>query len=114
MKEANIVSVISAYNKLSSELFDSYLKYHSIVMKTMEIIDLEGLVDGLRVVSNDADIFDGYFIGYSIPQIGKEFDLLRIGTKNVVNIELKQTNTGDTGGNKRWSINNFAITKWKY
>jgi hypothetical protein len=95
MKEANIISIITAYNKLSSELFDFYLKHHSIVMKTMEIIDLEGFVDGLREVSDDADIFDGYFIGYSIPQIGKEFDLLRIGTKNVVNIELKQTSTGD-------------------
>ncbi|MFH6946855.1 DNA/RNA helicase domain-containing protein [Flavobacterium sp. FlaQc-51] len=95
MKEANIVSIISAYNKLDSKLFDSYLKHHSIVMKTMEINDLKGFVDGLSAVSNDADLFDNYFIGYSIPQIGKEFDLLRIGAKNVINIELKQTNTGD-------------------
>lgn len=35
------------------------------------------------------DIFDGYFLGYSIKQISKEFDLLRFSDDIVINIELK-------------------------
>jgi hypothetical protein len=38
-------------------------------------------------------IFDKYYVGYSIPQIGKEFDLLRIGTHTIINIELKSDST---------------------
>lgn len=34
-------------------------------------------------------IFENYYINYKIPQIGKEFDLLRIGTNLILNIELK-------------------------
>ncbi len=33
--------------------------------------------------------FDNFYVGYKIPQIGKEFDLLRFGEKCVINIELK-------------------------
>ena len=33
--------------------------------------------------------FDGYYIGYTIKQIGKEFDLLRFGDDTIINIEMK-------------------------
>lgn len=33
--------------------------------------------------------FDGYYVGYTIKQIGKEFDLLRFGDDKILNIELK-------------------------
>ena len=33
--------------------------------------------------------YDGYFVSYSIKQIGKEFDLLRISSDYIINIELK-------------------------
>lgn len=36
-------------------------------------------------------IFDAFYVGYKIPQIGKEFDLLRFGKNFIVNIELKST-----------------------
>lgn len=34
-------------------------------------------------------IFENYYINYEIAQIGKEFDILRIGENSVVNVELK-------------------------
>lgn len=34
-------------------------------------------------------IFENYYVNYAIAQIGKEFDILRIGENSVVNIELK-------------------------
>ena len=30
-----------------------------------------------------------YYLNYKIPQIGKEFDILRIGSESIVNVELK-------------------------
>lgn len=35
------------------------------------------------------DVFDGYYVGYSIKQISKEFDLLRLSKDLVIDIELK-------------------------
>src|SRR5690606_29511809 len=40
-------------------------------------------------------IFNDYYLGYTIPQISKEFDLLRFGKNYNVNIELKSINVSD-------------------
>ena len=46
-----------------------------------------------KKIGRDAHVkmnfFDGFYVGYHIPQIGKEFDLLRIGKEYLVNIEIK-------------------------
>ncbi|RHM62799.1 MULTISPECIES: hypothetical protein [Coprobacillaceae] len=39
---------------------------------------------------NNYTLYDHYFWNYTIPQISKEFDLLRIGENSVINIELKR------------------------
>ena len=43
----------------------------------------------MRSCGCNPSTFDGYFVGYSIGQIGKEFDLLRFGDESIINIELK-------------------------
>lgn len=48
MKEANLISVLNAFKTLNAELFQSYLKYHSINIKDEELKDLEVLVDCLK------------------------------------------------------------------
>lgn len=93
MKEANLISILSAFKKLDKESFESYLMYHSIKIKISELKDLQVLVENLQTLSKSISLFDKYFIGYSIPQIGKEFDLLRIDKETVVNIELKKKST---------------------
>jgi len=93
MKEANLISVLSAFKKLYADLFQSYLEYHSINIKDEELNDLEILLNCLKPLTKEVNIFDKYFIGFTIPQIGKEFDLLRIDDKSIVNIELKKKST---------------------
>ena len=93
MKEANLISILSAFNNLDRISFDSYLTYHSIKIKNSELKDLQVFVDNLKLFSKNIALYDKYFIGYSIPQIGKEFDLLRIDKETVVNIELKKKST---------------------
>lgn len=38
--------------------------------------------------------FDNFYYSYSIPKIGKEFDLLKFGEKKILSIELKSENVG--------------------
>lgn len=89
MKESNIISILSAFEKLPTNIFESYLNYFSIKIKKSELNDLRELYNDLKSMTNNIELFDKYFIGYSIPQIGKEFDLLRFDSESIVNVELK-------------------------
>ncbi|MGI9526435.1 MAG: DNA/RNA helicase domain-containing protein [Weeksellaceae bacterium] len=93
MKDANIISILNAYRSLPKPIFDSYLTYFPIKIREKELQDLEKLYAGLKVLGKQVKIFDKYYIGYTIPQIGKEFDLLRFAEDSIVNIELKSKST---------------------
>ncbi|KOY66135.1 ATP-binding protein [Clostridium sporogenes] len=96
MKPINLLSLISAKNNLSSSVFELYLsKFHIKKPKENELKDLESLVNRLAVNSQKIIILDQFYIGYTIEQISKEFDLLRFGKENIINIELKSKNTGE-------------------
>ncbi len=57
--------------------------------KMHEIISLRQLVDALRGYGITTDALDGFFLSYQIPQIGKEFDLLKFTESCCLNIEIK-------------------------
>ena len=52
-----------------------------LLLKKNEVVSLKKLCD---LISSDMPapflILDGYYVGFSIPQIANEFDLLRFGT----------------------------------
>ena len=48
---------------------------------------------------------DGFLYGYTIPQLSKEFDLLKITSNYVINIELKGQDPGETQRKKQLSQN---------
>lgn len=54
-----------------------------------EIESLRLLVDDLIYNGQLVSELDGFFHGFSIPQIGKEFDLLKFTDSSLINIELK-------------------------
>ncbi len=65
-----------------------FLEIHNL--KEHEFEDLNKLCEILKNAAMLAPhIFENYYINYEIAQIGKEFDILRIGENSVVNIELK-------------------------
>lgn len=87
MRTQNLISVyqgLDAVNNNSLNIAEQY-KY----LKVNEIETVKGLCNRLKFAHADYDVFNGYIIGYTIPQISKEFDLLRFGEDLVVNIELK-------------------------
>lgn len=90
LKKINLKSLLHA-EALSSSCYESFLSHHGIKIKKHESGDLEQLV--VTMMDDDAsmEIFNGFYFGFEIKQISKEFDLLRIGTESVVNIELKHT-----------------------
>lgn len=89
-KRINIQSLLQAKGSLSGAAFEALLCHYGIEIKNAELADLSILaaamrdLDGCRIAH-----FDKFHVGYKIPQIGKEFDLLRFGKESIVNIELK-------------------------
>ena len=63
--------------------------------KTHEISSLRALVDALIKQGVQPDQLDSFYYGYEIPQIGKEFDLLKFGIDECLNIELKSRRVSD-------------------
>lgn len=87
-----IVSLIDMI-KLSDneELSENYIRYIcgielSRQYKHQEILDLKCL---LNVISLPTKQCDGFLYGYVVPQLNKEFDLLKITRDACLNIELK-------------------------
>lgn len=69
--------------KLHSQTTDNHrIKYHEI--ESLRLLTNE-------LIRNDVSVeeLDGFFYSFTIPQIGKEFDLLKITDKDCLNIELK-------------------------
>lgn len=89
MNFTNLLSILESKSNLSDELFKKYLKYQNINLRDNELEDLLNLIGSLIRENKSLNIFDGYYVGYKIPQISKEFDLLKITESSVINIELK-------------------------
>ncbi|RZJ36425.1 MAG: hypothetical protein EOO51_01435 [Flavobacterium sp.] len=97
IKESNLLSVLAAHKDLSPDIFKLYLDYLSIKIKDSEVTDLHSFVAFMKIADDEeiSTIYDNYFIGYTIPQISKEFDLIRIGNDSVINIELKRNSSDE-------------------
>ena len=88
-KPINVESLLQASKSLDAEAFHRFLVHYGVEIKDYEIKDLNELVRRLRGSGCSVANLSNFFVGYKIPQISKEFDLLRFGQKNIINIELK-------------------------
>lgn len=95
MKSLNILSLTQASENLGTDSFQNLLEYYGIELRGKEIEDLQSLTDCLCEHFDREYIFDDFFLGYKIPQISKEFDLLRFDSESVINIELKSQSSPD-------------------
>ncbi len=93
MKGINIYSFSEAGTNLNNELLKKYLKYNNLTLSNDEVQDISSLVVSFSKVADDLKVFNNFFIAYTIPQISKEFDLLRFGEENLINIEIKREST---------------------
>jgi len=89
MKTINLLSLVQAKNGLKSEYYKKFLTHYGIEIKDDEIEDLYKFIEALIEKDKIIGILDQYYVGYKIPQISKEFDLIRFGKNYNINIELK-------------------------
>ena len=78
--------------------------------KDKEIGSLRRLVDKLQISGLKIEEFDNFYFSFSIPQIGKEFDLLKIGDKKIVNIELKSDDVDQEKIKEQLKTNRYYLS----
>lgn len=92
MKTVNLQSLIEIYKKNEKKLLSkSFEKYIGTNIKEIDLATLDVLLETLKSFSPNFFLkdLDGFYISYNIPQIGKEFDLLRLTPSKILNIEYK-------------------------
>lgn len=92
-KELNLISYRRANRSLTDVSFKKFLDFHDVSLKPAEIVNLAALCDLLADNGYGVLDLENFCVGYRIPQIGKEFDLLRFGEDYHINVELKSTST---------------------
>ncbi|MDD2357016.1 MAG: hypothetical protein PHX13_03785 [Thiovulaceae bacterium] len=91
MKRINLLMIDNLFTANTQILSDNKVKdyFRLYGLKKQEAETLHRLCMALKIYVFYHHIFENYYLNYEIPQIGKEFDLLRIGTDSIINIELK-------------------------
>ena len=84
MKSSNLITTCEGYEALTD-----LGKEPEGPLKAHEIKTLLSFCNRMMKKGCTLEDFNGYFIGYSIRQIGKEFDLLKFTRNYILNIELK-------------------------
>ncbi|MEW4286147.1 ATP-binding protein [Priestia koreensis] len=87
-KPVDLSSIVSSYRDLPEKTFKTLTSFFEFSMRKNEVEQISDFIDKLSV---DGEYFTYFYIGYKIPQIDKEFDLLRFGTNYILNVELKTT-----------------------
>lgn len=104
MKTINLKNLVDSYKSLKTETLPSYLGFYGIELaekgknlglSTTELDCMTSFIDFFKTIQDSISLLDNFFVGYRIPQIGKEFDLLRFNKANIVNIELKSEASED-------------------
>lgn len=101
---------------LQNNLYSSYEKALSLRRDEQKIrpeeIDLiRTIVANFKFHKASLEMMNGWFYSFSIPQIGKEFDLLKIGKNGVtVNLELKSQSVSEEKIEKQLKQNRYYLS----
>lgn len=87
MRPRNIIAVFQG--DAAAEAVGADVDKRFKVLKKHEIRNLSSFCTIMKQNGCGMAHFDGFFVSYSIAQIGKEFDLLRFGNNYILNIEIK-------------------------
>lgn len=97
MRPVNIylLSRSSDFDAETFERADRVLSASECVIREHEKNDLRALADGLKAAGCTLPHFDGFYYAYTVPQIGKEFDLIKFADGATLNIEIKHERVPD-------------------
>ncbi|MFX4154075.1 ATP-binding protein [Aliarcobacter butzleri] len=91
MKKINLLMLDNIFISNPEILLENSVKEYLNLedLKSQEKTTINRFCNLIKSTNFSPHIFENYYLNYQIPQIGKEFDLLRISDKLVINIELK-------------------------
>lgn len=94
-KAVSLIDMIKLSHNI--ELSKPYIQYlcgldKARAYRHQEILDIQSL---LAAVTLPAESVSGFLYGYVVPQLNREFDLLRISQNVCLNIELKSSETSN-------------------
>lgn len=87
MKPRNLISVFQGDAVVATTGMDVDKRF--IALKKHEIRNMKSFCAIMASAGCTIGHFDGFFVSYTIAQIGKEIDLLRFGNEYILNIEIK-------------------------
>lgn len=95
MKTVNLKVLINIYLANENILKKEYTNFigddYELEVKKDELNVLKSLIEYIEKYKNVSfNLYNHFYLGYKIPQIGKEFDLLRFDNESVLNIEYKR------------------------
>ena len=95
MKAINLKSLINIYLGNGGTLPKEYINFigedYGLEVKKYELDVLKSLIQYIEENNMiSLNEYNYFYLGYKIPQIGKEFDLLRFDNENILNIEYKR------------------------
>ncbi len=80
-----------------------------IKIREWELEGLTALCAHLTGFFSDVSVLEFYY-SFTLPRLGKEFDLLKIGSNSVINIELKSKEVSDEDIRKQLLLNNYYLS----
>ena len=95
MKPINLKSLINIYLANDDALPKEYVNFigedYGLEVKKYELNVLKSLIEYIEENNTiSLNEYNYFYLGYKIPQIGKEFDLLRFDDESILNIEYKR------------------------
>ena len=103
-----IATRMSDYNDFC--LYESAVSNEMVSVKSHEYSSITRLVNVLLSNGIGAELLSGFYHSFLIPQIGKEFDLLKITSGSVVNIELKSDDVNEDKIKQQLEKNSYYLS----
>lgn len=87
---SNLMSIVDEQLIFDTDCKSIWSKYNNFdSLKSKEVETIIGLINRFKLEDADRQVYNGYFVNYTVPQMSKEFDLLKVGERYVVDLELK-------------------------
>lgn len=87
------------------------LREEKIKVRIEEIEIIENIVVNLKLVKAPFEVVNDWFYAFTIPQIGKEFDLLKLGSNGIgVNLEIKSQAVSEEKIEKQLKQNRYYLS----
>ncbi|MCR5452385.1 MAG: ATP-binding protein [Lachnospiraceae bacterium] len=111
MKPINIYGLTRVYGAERWERLERQMsgRRKPIRIKSWEMESMAALCTHLTEYIHDISNFEFYY-SFTLPKLGKEFDLLRISSRSVLNIELKSREVSDEDIRKQLQLNNYYLS----